>query len=211
MKMTHRLFAAVLILAASLPARAEETAGVRLGLKVGPCYSAVRWSTPGGSVVDASRKLTFGALAEIDLGPRFAVQPELDLLTMAYTWEPPLLTGVFTDTLQYLQVPVLFKAKLVREGWAVPAVFAGPCLGILFRARERYYDLSTGQSYYADINDLYRDFDLGAAAGAGVDIKVRNLRLIFDVRYYLGLTDVYRAADGSWRNSGLMITGGLGF
>lgn len=211
MRMTHRLFTAALILAASLPARAEETAGVRLGLRIGPCFSAVRWSTPEGSVVDADRKLTFGVLAEIDLGPRFAVQPELDLFTTVYTWEPPLLTGVFTETLQYLQVPILFKAKLVREGWAVPAVFAGPCLGVLLRARERYLDLSTGLSYYADIKELYRDFDLGAAAGAGVDIKVRNLRLILDVRYYLGLMDVYRAADISWRNSGLMITGGLGF
>jgi hypothetical protein len=71
--------------------------------------------------------------------------------------------------------------------------------------------MNSGLTYAGDIKDLYRDFDLGAAFGAGVNIQVRNLRLIFDVRYYLGLTDVYRSADISVKNAGLMITGGLGF
>lgn len=201
-----------LLLALWLPAaEEEETAGVRLGLKVGPCFSTVRRNGPEGPDVESRRKLTAGFLVEIGLGPWLAVQPELDFLTTVYTWEPPLLTGVYTDTLQYLQVPILFKARLVRRGWAVPAVFAGPCAGILLRARDSYYDLSTGITYSADIKDLYRDFDLGAVAGAGADIRVRNLRLILDIRYYLGLMDVYRAADSSWKNSALMITAGLGF
>jgi Outer membrane protein beta-barrel domain len=168
-------------------------------------------SGPEGPDVETRRKLTAGFLIEIGLGPSFAIQPELDFLTTVYTWEPQLLTGVYTDTLQYLQVPILFKARLVRGGRAVPAVFAGPCAGILLRARDSYYDLSTGLTYSADIKDLYRDFDLGATVGAGVDIQVRNLKLLLDVRYYLGLVDVYRAADISVKNASLMFTGGLGF
>ncbi|HSA96466.1 MAG TPA: porin family protein [Acidobacteriota bacterium] len=205
----------VLLIAVLCPLRAEDEPGIRLGIKAGPCFSTVRWSMPmlEGSVsgTETHRKLTVGFLAEIGLSPRFAVQPELDFLTTVRTWTPPLGQGIFTDTLQYLQVPILFKMKLTRGGWVVPAVFAGPCLSVLLKARDTFYDVFTGQYYYADIKDLYRDFDLGAAAGAEVNVKVRNLRLILDVRYYMGLIDVERAADSSWKNSGLMITAGLGF
>jgi len=217
MRMKRGLLASavILTLAAFQPLRAADQDGLRFGIKAGPSFSTVRWSMPmlEGSVTgtETHRKLTVGLLAEIGLGPWFAVQPELDLLTAVRTWVPPLGTGIFTDTLQYLQVPILFKMKLARKGWIVPSVFAGPCLGVLLKARDSYYDVNSGQSYYADIKDLFRDFDLGGAAGAGVDIKVRNLWLLFDVRYYLGLMDVYRGADNSWKNSGLMVTAGLGF
>ncbi|GEM_PF-1603271 len=207
--------ALVLLLASTYPLRAEDETGVRLGIKAGPGFSTVRWGmlVLGESVTgtETHRKLTVGLLAEFDLGQWFAVQPELDLFTAVHTYTPPLGQGTFTDTLQYLQVPILFKMKFARKGWIVPAVFAGPCLGVLLKARDSYYDVESGQTYSADTKDLYRDFDLGGAAGAGVDIQVRNLRLIFDVRYYLGLMNVYRAAGYSWKNSGLMITAGLGF
>lgn len=208
--------AAVLVILATVgPLRAEDGTGVRLGIKAGPCFSTVRsgMTVLGETTTETEthRKLTVGFLAEIGLGPWFAVQPELDLLTAVRTYTPPLDPGTFTDTLQYLQVPVLFKMKLARKGWIVPAVFAGPCLGVLLKARDSYYDVESGQTYYADTKDLYRDFDLGAAAGADVNVKVRNLRLILDVRYYLGLMDVYRDAGAFWKNSGLMITAGLGF
>jgi hypothetical protein len=185
---------------------------VSLGLKVGPCISNVRWSLDDGSG-ETFKRLTAGVLIEVNLSPRFAVQPELDFVTMGYSWWDLVSVnmGKYEDTLQYLQIPVLFKARLIRKGWIVPAVFAGPSLGILLKAGFKFYDMVGGLTYIDDIKDLYRDFDLGAVFGAGVNIQVRNLRLIFDVRYYLGLTDVYRAADISVKNAGLMITGGLGF
>jgi Outer membrane protein beta-barrel domain len=215
MKRTLSTAAVLLVLATVGPLRGADETGVRLGIKAGPGFSTVRWSMPvlDGSVTgtETHRKLTVGLLAEFDLGQWFAVQPELDLLTAVRTYTPSLDPGTFTDTLQYLQVPILFKMKFARKGWIVPAVFAGPCLGVLLKARDSYYDVESGQTYSADTKDLYRDFDLGGAAGAGVDIQVRNLRLILDVRYYLGLMNVCRAAGNSWKNSGLMIAAGLGF
>jgi len=130
---------------------------------------------------------------------------------MGYSWQDALGIGTHKYMLQYLQIPVLFKARLVRKGPVVPAVFAGPSLGILFRARFRYYDVNGGPPLIGDIKDLYRDVDLGGTFGAGANFRVRNLKLIFDVRYYLGLTDVDRSAENSVKNAGLMITGGLGF
>jgi len=204
----------IMILATAVPRTAAAETGLGLGLKVGPCISNVRWSLDDGSG-ETYRRLTVGFLAEYSLSPAFAIQPELDFVTMGYSWwnldpSSPMM-GKYEDTLQYLQIPVLFKARLIRKGWIVPAVFAGPSLGILLKANFKFYDMNSGLTYAGDIKDLYRDFDLGAAFGAGVNIQVRNLRLIFDVRYYLGLTDVYRSADISVKNAGLMITGGLGF
>ena len=202
----------IMILAAVVPRTAAAETGLGLGIKIGPCVSNVRWSLDDGSG-EAYRRLTVGFFAEFGLSPAFAVQPELDFVTMGYSWVDLVSAdpGKYEDTLQYLQIPVLFKARLLREGWIVPAVFAGPCLGVLLNARFRYYDLSGGLTYSADVKDLYRDFDIGAVFGAGVNVRVRNLKLIFDVRYYLGLLDVYQAAAISVKNAGLMITGGLGF
>ena len=203
----------IVILGTVVPRTAAAETSLGLGIKGGPCNSNLKWSQDDGSG-ETFRKLTFGVFAEYSLSPAFAVQPELDFVTMGYSWwnlDPtsPMM-GKYEDTLQYLQVPVLFKARLLR-GWIVPSVFAGPSLGILLKAGFKYYDMAGGLTYAGDVKDLYRDFDLGAAFGAGVNIRVRNLRLIFDVRYYLGLTDVYRSADISVKNAGLMITGGLGF
>lgn len=204
-------FLLIMILAAVVPRTALAQAG--LGIKGGPCISNVKWSLDDGSG-EAYGRLTVGFFAEFSLSPAFAVQPELDFVTMGYSWWDLVTVGYmgkYEDTLQYLQIPVLFKARLIRKGWIVPAVFAGPSLGILLKAGFKYYDMNSGLTYGDDIRDLYRDFDLGAAFGAGVNIQVRNLRLILDVRYYLGLIDVYRAADIAVKNAGLMITGGLGF
>jgi hypothetical protein len=210
MKKGLTVFAASLLIGAFAPPPAPAQTG--LGIRGGSCASKVRWSLDDGSG-GAFRKVTAGVFVEISLGPGFAVQPELDFVTMGYSWWVlnPETQGMYEDTLQYVQVPVLFKARLLRKGWVVPAVFAGPSLGILLRARVKYTDIYGDPPYSGDIKNLYRNFDPGGVFGAGVDILVRNIRIIFDVRYFLGLTDVYRAAGISVKNAGLMITGGLGF
>jgi hypothetical protein len=202
----------IMILGTVAPRTAAAETGFNLGIKGGPCISNVRWSLDDGSG-ETFKRLTVGVLIEVSLSPRFAVQPELDLVTVGYSWWDliSITPGKYEDTLQYLQVPILFKARLVPKGWIVPAVFAGPTLGVLLKAHYQFTELSSGLTYGADIKDLYRDFDFGAVVGVGVDIQVRNLKLLLDARYYLGLVDAYRAANISVKNAGLMITGGLGF
>jgi hypothetical protein len=202
----------IMILGTVAPRTAAAETGFNLGIKGGPCISNVRWSLDDGSG-ETFKRLTVGVLIEVNLSPRFAVQPELDLVTVGYSWWDliSITPGKYEDTLQYLQVPILFKARLVPKGWIVPAVFAGPALGVLLKARYQFTELSSGLTYGADIKDLYRDFDFGVVVGVGVDIQVRNLKLLLDARYYLGLVDAYRAANISVKNAGLMITGGLGF
>ena len=45
----------------------------------------------------------------------------------------------------------------------------------------------------------------------GAEILVSQIKLIIDVRYYQGLTDVYESPNFSVKNAGLMVTGGIGF
>src|SRR5512136_1895121 len=185
--------AAILILAGLGPLRAEDQdqARVRLGLRGGICLSSVNWSQNDGSG-DPFRRPMFSALAEFSMSPTFAIQPELDVVTMGFSWRDdiPYAGTKHVDSLSYVQIPVLFKVRLLRPGWIVPAVFAGPVLGVLTTARGSDYDPYGNLIFQGDIKHLYRDADFGAAFGAGADIKVRNLRLLLDVRYYLGLPDV---------------------
>jgi Outer membrane protein beta-barrel domain len=203
---------AVLLLAAVHPLRAEDQPSFRLGIKAGPSYSNVNWSQDDGSG-DPFRRLTFGLLAEFSLSPRFAIQPELDLVTMGFSWRDasPAEGTKHVDGLSYLHVPVLFKVRLLHPGWIVPAVFAGPVLGILTSAHASDYDAYGNVIFQGDIKHLYRQADFGAAAGAGADIQVRNLRLLLDVRYYLGFMDVSTSEGFVVKNAALMITAGLGF
>jgi hypothetical protein len=201
----------VLFFAAVLPSRAAAETGRTFGLKAGLGLSNVTWSFPSiGPGETSSERLTVGLLAEFGLGPWIATQPELDFVTTGYSWSDALGIGTHKYMLQYLQIPVLFKVRLVRKGRVVPAIFAGPSLGILLRARARYYDVSGGgPGYRMNVRGAYRDFDLGATFGAGLSIRVGTLRLILDARHYLGLTDVYRSADISVKYAGWMITGGF--
>lgn len=202
----------VLLLAMFIPPQAAARIDFGLGIKGGLCASNVSWSLDNGSG-GPFRRPTFGILAVFNLGSTFAIQPELDYVTTGFSWWiilPPEIAK-YEDTLKYLQIPVLFKARLIPGGRIVPVVFAGPALGILLSAPVRTYDVNGSLVFERNARDIYRSVDLGAAFGVGAEILVGQIKLIVDVRYYQGLTDVYESPDFAVKNAGLMITGGIGF
>jgi len=188
------VLAMVVVFAA--PAAAATT--FDFGIKAGASFFKNDWSDNDGSEKTLIRP-TFGAFALVNLTPAIAIQPELNYLTTGLWWED--LGGKFVEAYGYLHIPVLVRARLMQQGPFVPVVFAGPALGILLSAK---WDGD-------DVKDLFKTTDFGLDVGVGGEIALNPMKLLIDVRYYLGLTNVYEDPEFSMKNRGFLVTAGLIF
>lgn len=106
----------------------------------------------------------------------------------------------------YIEMPVLFRAFLMRDGVVRPHLSAGPSLGILVLATTKGVDPSTdATSFYSNTNKV----DVGMNFGGGVNIKVNKIWINPELRYNLGLVNVVQ--DNSVRNGALTLSVGVGF
>jgi hypothetical protein len=88
-----------------------------------------------------------------------------------------------TEEIDYLEVPVLGRVKKAAGRWKLYAE-AGPSTGFRLRARTR--TSFSGSTEEIDIGNQVESIDFGVGMGAGVE----RGRLVIDVRYTLGLSDI---------------------
>ncbi len=111
--------------------------------------------------------------------------------------------------LNYIEIPVLARIFFNREGTVRPNVFLGPSFGFLTGVKGKVGsgDYETLDNY----KDSYNTFDLGIAAGLGLNIKVgEEMYFIVDARYTYGLTDISKG-DGDVNNQAVAVSAGLSF
>lgn len=205
--MKKLIFIAALTVMSVSVTQAQE---VRLGAKAGVNFASI-----GGDNTDGLDGLTgfhLGALVEIPITERFAVQPEVLYSAQGAKRE---LTESFSDVtfkatgktkLDYINVPIMAKYYIV-DGLAVEA---GPQVGFLVSANaESELDLSginpetaeliEGQfeSGDIDISDSTKGIDFGIALGASYRL---NMGVFFGARYTLGLTDINDVSGSNIKN-----------
>jgi hypothetical protein len=210
--MSKRLFLCVMVLAlaafVSRPAAAETT--FNFGLKSGASIANNLWNDDDGTEKSIYR-LTFGAFAAINLTPSLAIQPEVNYLVTGEWWEET--NGVVLKTVEtygYLHIPVLVKYRFMMEDSIVPSVFAGPAVGFLLNARWKDYEDGVLVDDF-DAKDLFKSTDFGADFGAGIEFAIAPVKIIVDLRYYLGLVDVYEDTAFSMKNRSFLLTAGILF
>jgi hypothetical protein len=140
----------------------------------------------------------------------FSIQPELLYIQKGMAYE-----GTLTDpdvgnfdyelnqTINYLEIPVL--AKISFGGDAFKAyVNAGPSLGLGLggkssikfafgnQTEEEDEDVKFGSDDDADYDNR---IELGAQFGGGIGYKIGPGALLLDIRYGLGLSNLYKADD----------------
>ena len=200
------------LLAAFVPRPARAEVDLSFGVRGGACWPNISWGW-NPEYEESTRSATVGVFAELAFHPAFVIQPELDLVRMSFAWwdlydfPPAKVVCVF----DYLQIPVLLKARLVPRGKLSPVVAAGPVLGLLLRARARLYDVEGAFVDEADIKSSYRSIDLGAILAAGLEVVAGRMKLSADVRYYQGFSDIDVSPLYNMKNAGLMVTGGIAF
>jgi len=193
MKKTVLVCAAVLFMATLVAATTFD-----FGVKAGGSFFKNDWSDNDGSEKTLTRA-TIGAFALANITPMIGIQAEINYLTTGIWWDDDGLK--VTEAYGYLHIPVLLRARLMTEGTVVPVVFAGPAVGILLSAK---WDGD-------DEKDSFKSTDFGADLGVGAEIGLGEMKLLVDLRYYLGLTDVYKSTEFSMKNRGFMLTAGLIF
>ena len=187
---------AVLVLTAVVSAQVKFNFGVKAGVSMANNL----WSDDDGTEKSILRP-TFGVFALIELSPTLAIQPEINYLTMGEQWD--ITDGTAIETFNYLHIPILLRARLMKEGKLVPVVFAGPAVGFLLSAKD------SGD----DVKSFFKSTDFGADFGLGAEVGMGKMKGLVDLRYYMGLTNAYAFAPTvfSMKNRGFIFTAGLIF
>ncbi len=113
------------------------------------------------------------------------------------------------QTLNYIEVPIIGRFFLNKEGKFRPNIFVGPSLGFLTGATNK-----VGSNDRVDIDsyqDIFNNFDFGVTGGLGLNFLIsRETYFIIDARYTQGLSDLSKA-DGNVNNNSFGLTAGLSF
>ncbi|WP_139854884.1 MULTISPECIES: porin family protein [Aequorivita] len=185
------LFIAVVALTCTT-AQAQE---VRLGAKLGLNVASLGGDSYGVGSLGSRTSFHIGALAEIPLKGKFALQPELLYSSEGSDWSWGL--GDNALKLDYIRVPVLAKFYII-EGLSAEA---GPVFGVLVNASDDSDE---------DIKDAFKSFD--AAFGIGATYRL-NMGVFFSLRYNKGLLDVNDIDDysGSNQSNVFQVSAGYSF
>lgn len=199
MKKTILLFA-VAIFGFGISANAQES--WHFGVKGGANFTNM--TSDGFDDTNARTGFNLGMLAEIPVGDRFSVQPEVLYATHGTDATRSIAGTTYSGEYQldYIQVPVLAKFYLI-DGLAIEA---GPSFNFL---ADEKYDLSSGSVDYEQETDMASSFEFGGALGASYKF---NNGFFLDGRYVQGFTDAFDSSnwDGdAVKNNGFQL--GVGF
>lgn len=189
------------ILAGTAPGAAQ---GLAFGAKGGVNLATLRFSGDEGPTRDPLLGAVAGGFVVFPMTAGLGLQVEgLYAMKGVKTTDRGIEASLLLD---YLEVPIL--ARFTRRGASRSYYLAGgPALGLRLRARTRA-DFG-GVIEEIDVSDQVEPFDLGIAAGGGIEFG----RLVIDGRYTFGVRDIDRdpAEAGSSRNRAITITAGWTF
>jgi hypothetical protein len=167
-------------------------------MQIGPKAGLNLANLSGDDVENTDSKTGFagGVFFMYQFSKMFAIQPEA-YYTMKGATQKETIEDISIDityTLDYIEVPLLFKLLIPIEGSSIhPAIFAGPAIG--FNTTAKVKAEAEGQSAEQDFKDNTKSTDFGLVFGGGLGFPVGKNELGFDVRYILGLSTIDDTAD----------------
>lgn len=163
----------------------------------------------GKDVKDANSLTGFniGALINYSVAEKAGIGLELDYATMG---AKSTTAGIDATTkLDYLRTTLLFTYFMGTNEMTIrPKLFVGPYAGFLLNSQGKI-----GNGDYVDTPDgVFKKTDFGVAFGAGLHLKVaEKIWLTPDVRYNLGVANVYDSNNFTALNGVLSVNLGLTF
>lgn len=113
------------------------------------------------------------------------------------------------QTLGYLEIPVIGRYFLNKEGQFRPNIFIGPSIGILTGAKNKVG--SNDPEKLETFKDSFNTVDLGITGGVGCNIRILNeTYLVLDARYTHGVSDISKA-NTDVNNNAFALTAGVSF
>jgi hypothetical protein len=173
----------LLVLTFSLVSAQKIGGGIKAGMNIANFH--------GDDVEDSQSKIGFcgGGFVSFSLGI-VAIQPELLYSQKGAKWEEEFLdeTWRLTYKFNYLEIPVLVKMIIPVQGKVMPNLFLGPYFG--FTITDPRGELEVDGTTMEDDLEGVKDTDVGVVFGGGLDFVLGQGKIVFDVRYDLGLTSL---------------------
>lgn len=142
---------------------------------------------------EAISNFHIGLLAEVKLGERFSLQPEVLYSTQGAKYDAIGVVNDFTNDIGYLSIPVMAKINLNNTF----SLEFGPQASFLMSKKNE-----------VSINSIKNQKDIDFGAGAGLGIRVTK-SLFLQGRYVVGLSEI--SPEAKVKNSVVQISGGLLF
>jgi hypothetical protein len=197
--------------------RKAVTFGVKGGVTVSTISGAGDAELPEGVVSSTSSRTGFIAGGSLLVAFTGALGIQTEVLytqkgaTSALTMTSGGATAAVNATvrLSYIEVPVLFRYTAGQPGKARPFVYAGP--SVAFKVGAHGSGTASGggmsQSLDEDLSDEINGVDAGIAIGGGVEFG----RLTVDARFTEGLVNVFKVANGGFKNRTFVVMAGVRF
>jgi opacity protein-like surface antigen len=169
-------------------------AQLRYGIKLGGTLSSIyeKYTGEGGGSENSDPKLGIkaGAILEYSFSPSFALQPELLYVNSGGKYKFDEGTESLKMNLHQLQLPVNVKYKMGTDNLKF-YVAAGPYIGYIFAAREKWSDEDESESLYGEGSRL-KHIDFGVGAGLGIEI---SNKYIVGAGYKYGMSNLTKAEN----------------
>jgi len=205
----------VFVLICLVPQASFAQKGVRWGLMGGINSANIRVSGQDAASIDWKSILGIrgGGFVRIHFHDVVAIQGETFFSQMGSKYEEMILGTNYKEELKltYIEVPLLVKVVLPTQSSIKPNIFSGSYVALNLDAKATTYIAGVKEGE-EDLEDV-RTLDYGLVFGAGLDIELGNLMLIFDARYNLGLTKINdpEGLDIAVKNNALVAMLGIGF
>lgn len=159
--------------------------------------------------------LGIGVFYKLILSDQLTLQPELNYMQQGTKLSGDILGESFESTfsLNYLQIPVLFKYSFGDMNATNFFVEAGPYIGIGI-GKEKIESCYGGKcetienDYDGEDVEGPKPLDYGLQVGVGVNL---NKNISVDARYLLGLSNLNGDSEGSFKNKAINIGVGYSF
>ncbi len=195
-------------------------AQLSVGVRAGVNFANQTFEAEGLSISpDGLTGLYVSIPVEIGISDKFSVQPELTYLQKGSSTKFDVL-GFSTEstvTYNYLELPILAKYKFVKTDDLGVYAAAGPSFGyalggeskVSLQGVEETTDIDFGKEEFEDFNRL----DVALNFGAGVEYQAGPGKLVLDLRYMLGLSNLNGAEDddATTKNNGFAASIGYMF
>ncbi|KPL07906.1 hypothetical protein AMJ86_02455 [bacterium SM23_57] len=207
-KCTLSMLCTVLTLIAVTTPAITET---KFGVKVGASSSTLQRTSSG---IDEDQKSLWyfsgGIFLRFDLNPTVKFQPELLYVRKGARWEDSEESDNYSASYkseqkwEYLEIPMLMVITPKTNMSISPNFYLGPAPAFLLKARYDYsYNSSYSENGYTYNNSFsysgtiggVRNVDIGIILGGGLDIPAGDGLITTDIRYNLGLGNLYNTSS----------------
>ena len=161
--------------------------------------------TTNPAEIDSKTGYTLGAVLEIGLTENIYLQPEAMFIQKGS--ELSILNEDNQVNLNYLDIPILLKIKLINANLFNLNLLGGPTFGFALNGETE----QNGQTVDIRLGDDYKRFDLGLTGGGGIGINLGSIGVFGDVRYLFGVNNIDEVEDTEIKNKGLNFSVGLMF